>query len=112
MIFELKQILQNELRESNNKRFNVPPNHLMFFLSMRSPSRTCGGHKKLPLTADYPKLCSTLLGVDDITSHCGKLNRWRMKDRNVSRIVEQEIFNYARENLAVINIFIKARFDL
>ena len=33
-----------------------------------------------------------------------------MKDRNLSRIVEQEIFNYARENLAVINIFIKARF--
>ena len=35
-----------------------------------------------------------------------------MKDRNFSRIVEHEVFNYARENLAVINIFIKARFDI
>ena len=76
-----------------------------------SSCRTCGGHKRQPLTADYPNLCNTLLGVDDITHHCGKFNRWRMKDRNQSRIVEQEIFNYARENLAVINIFIKARFD-
>ena len=71
---------------------------------------TCAGHKRQPLSSEYPTLCPTIEAVADIQHLCGSANRWRpepLGNRSLSRAIETEIYNYARENLAIINIFIK-----
>lgn len=42
--------------------------------------------------------------------YCNRHNRWRtekLQNKTIARLIEGEIHNYARENLAIINIFIK-----
>lgn len=81
-----------------------------FCLLVRKLLVTCRGHKRLPLSSEYPDLCPTLESVPNITMYCGRVNRWRgekLQNKNLSRVIEYEIYNYARENLAIINIFIK-----
>ena len=65
--------------------------------------RTCQGHKRLPLSADYPNLCSTVEKVPNITSYCNRNNRWRperLGNKTLSKEVEWEIYNYARYEAA------------
>ena len=55
-------------------------------------------------------MCQTLESTPNITSYCNRNNRWRTEtlgNKTLSREIEFEIYNYARENLAIINIFIK-----
>ena len=55
-------------------------------------------------------MCATLESVPNITSYCIDSNRWRTEklgNKTLARSVELEIYNYARENLAIINMFIK-----
>ena len=80
--------------------YNQPP----------SSSSTCRGHKRLPLSSEYPDLCPTIESVPDIARHCGSANRWRadrITNRTLVRKIEHEVYQYGHENLAIINIFIK-----
>jgi hypothetical protein len=75
--------------------------------------RTCLSHKRLPLTADFPDLCVALEAVPNVVDYCGRNNRWRtekLANKTLAKDVETQIYLYARENLAIINIFIKVRF--
>lgn len=48
--------------------------------------------------------------IPNILSYCSRSNRWRterLNNKTLSQKVETEIYGYARENLAIINIFIK-----
>ncbi|XP_040569382.1 acid-sensing ion channel 4 [Lepeophtheirus salmonis] len=82
-----------------------------FCLLVKKLLRTCQGHKRLPLSSEYPNLCSALENIPNVYSHCSNpLNRWRsekLENKTLARILQTEIYNYARENLAIINIFIK-----
>ena len=72
--------------------------------------RTCKGHKRLPLSSDYPDLCPTLEMLPNAAEYCNRNNRWRterLNNKTIAKAIESEIHNYARENLAIINIFIK-----
>ena len=71
---------------------------------------TCSGFKRLPLAVDYPNLCPTLEMYPNITEYCTESNRFRsdrMTNKTYLKNVEYEVYKYARENLAIINIFIK-----
>ena len=73
-------------------------------------SRTCQNHKRLPLSADFPDLCPSLEAIPNVVDYCGKNNRWRtekLANKTLAKDVEYQIYLYARENLAIINIFIK-----
>ena len=62
------------------------------------------------MSSDYPNLCPTLELVPDASEYCNRNNRWRtekMANKTIAKLIESEIHNYARENLAIINIFIK-----
>ena len=77
-----------------------------FFLNFR----TCKSDKRRPLSSDYPSLCPTLEMVPNAADYCNKNNRWRtekLNNKTLAKEIEWEIHNYARENLAIINIFIK-----
>ena len=68
------------------------------------------GYKRLPLSVDYPDLCPTLEMIPNITSYCTRGNRFRsdrISNKTMLKNVEYQIHKYARENLAIINIFIK-----
>lgn len=72
-------------------------------------SNTCSFPKRVPLTADFPNLCTTLELFPDFLNHC-KNNRWRrerLDNKTLALAIESEIYNYAKSNLAIINIFIK-----
>jgi len=72
-------------------------------------TRTCKFPKRVPLTADFPHLCSTLELFPEFLTHC-KNNRWRrerLENKTLALAIEGEIYNYAKSNLAIINIFIK-----
>ena len=45
--------------------------------------------------------------MPNITKYCGTNNRWRLNNKTLSRAIETEVYQYAHENLAIINIFIK-----
>ncbi len=48
--------------------------------------------------------------VPNAADYCNRNNRWRterLNNKTLARAIESEIHNYARENLAIINIFIK-----
>ena len=75
--------------------------------------RTCQNHKRLPLSADFPDLCPALEAIPNVVAYCGRNNRWRtekLANKTLARDVETQIYLYARENLAIINIFIKVKF--
>ena len=58
----------------------------------------------------FSDLCPTLEAVPNVVDYCGRNNRWRtesMANKTSARDVETQIYLYARENLAIINIFIK-----
>ena len=79
-----------------DKNLNVGSICRYLFLSF---CRTCAGHKRLPLSADYPNLCSTVEKVPNITSYCNRNNRWRperLGNKTLAKEVESEIYNYAR----------------
>ena len=64
----------------------------------------------MPLSADYPNLCPTMELVPNASIYCNRQNKWRtepLKNKTIAKLIEKEIHNYARENLAIINIFIK-----
>merc|ERR1712045_989808 len=72
-------------------------------------TQTCKFPKRLPLGADFPRLCETLESLPDFLQQC-KNNRWRRErifNKTLALEVESEIYNYAKSNLAIINIFIK-----
>ena len=77
--------------------------------SITYPS-TCGGHKRKPCSVDYPELCPTLELVPNITDYCTSENRFNsgmMTNKTMLKNIEYQVYKYARENLAIINIFIK-----
>lgn len=81
-----------------------------FCLLVKKLIKTCKGHKRLPLSADYPNLCPTLEMLPNAAIYCNKHNRWRtepLNNKTISKAIESEIHKYASENLAIINIFIK-----
>ena len=48
--------------------------------------------------------------VPNASIYCNRQNKWRtepLKNKTIAKLIEKEIHNYARENLAIINIFIK-----
>jgi hypothetical protein len=60
----------------------------------------------------FSDLCPTLEAVPNVVDYCGRNNRWRtesMGNKSLARDVETQIYLYARENLAIINIFIKVK---
>ena len=64
------------------------------------------------MVSEYPDLCAPLEALGEgVDATCGgSANRWRaerLNNRSLARQVEFEIYNYARENLAIINIFVK-----
>jgi hypothetical protein len=62
------------------------------------------------LSSDYPNLCPTLELLPNAAEYCNSKNRWRterLNNKTISKAIESEIHNYAKENLAIINIFIK-----
>ena len=65
--------------------------------------------KQLRLGADFPDLCTTLEELPDFLHQC-KNNRWRREripNKTLALAIESEIYNYAKSNMAIINIFIK-----
>lgn len=78
-------------------------------LGKKLVTKTCTHPKRVPLTADFPNLCTTLELLPSFLHHC-KNNRWRrerLENKTLALAVEAEIYNYAKSNLAIINIFIK-----
>ena len=72
-------------------------------------NNTCKLSKRLPLSADFPHLCETLEELPDFLYQC-KNNRWRrerISNKTLALAIESEIYNYAKSNMAIINIFIK-----
>ena len=72
--------------------------------------RTCSGHKRKPFSVDYPDLCPTIEMLPNITDYCTSHHRFRsdiFHNKTLLKNVEYQIYKYARENLAAINIFIK-----
>jgi hypothetical protein len=72
-------------------------------------NNTCKSPKRLPLGADFPFLCTTLEELPDFLHQC-KNNRWRREripNKTLALAIESEIYNYAKSNMAIINIFIK-----
>ena len=48
--------------------------------------------------------------VPNAADYCNAQNRWRtekMNNKTLAKAIESEIHSYAKENLAIINIFIK-----
>ena len=48
--------------------------------------------------------------VPNAADYCNSQNRWRtekMNNKTLAKAIESEIHSYAKENLAIINIFIK-----
>lgn len=48
--------------------------------------------------------------LPNLTEHCTSSNRWRpdrISNKTIIKTIEYQIYNYARQNLAIINIFIK-----
>ena len=59
---------------------------------------------------DYPDLCPTLELLPNITDYCTSENRFNsgmMTNKTMLKNIEYQVYKYARENLAIINIFIK-----
>ena len=71
--------------------------------------KTCQSPKRLPLSDEFPDLCDSLEALADFHLHC-KNNRWRrerINNKTLALEIESSVYEYARQNLAVINIFIK-----
>ena len=72
--------------------------------------RTCSGYKRKPFSVDYPDLCPTIEMLPNITDYCTAGNRFRsdiFRNKTMLKNIEYQIYKYARENLATINIFMK-----
>merc|ERR1719219_1768490 len=106
--------MMNSLMNCNQTQikltFNVIQDREEFcILGKKLLSNTCNFPKRVPLTADFPNLCATLELFPDFLDHC-KNNRWRrerLDNKTLALAIESEIYNYAKSNLAIINIFIK-----
>ena len=65
------------------------------------------------MATEYPNLCPLLEEITPVVDEVcdARLrNRWRtnkLVNKTLAKEIETEIHNYARENLAIINIFIK-----
>jgi len=78
-------------------------------LGKKLMTKSCKNPKRVPLTADFPHLCETLDLLPEFLYHC-RNNRWRrerLANKTLALAIESEIYDYAKSNLAIINIFIK-----
>ena len=72
-------------------------------------NRTCKSPKRLQIGTDFPQLCSILEELPDFLNHCENNHWWteQIPNQTLALLIESEIVNYAKSNLAIINIFIK-----
>ena len=104
-------------RNFNREIFTRRPE---FCLLHEKLQKTCSGWKRGPLTEKYPELCASLEAVEKELSICPpSLNDFQHSDDNHQLDpvflqlngsllkLRDEMYLYARDNLAVVNIYIK-----
>ena len=77
-----------------------------FCLVLQKLIRTCQGWKRPLLDDHYPHLCAVILELPQNESLICQQVR-HMSNKTMSRILRDTLYDYARENLALVNIYIK-----
>ena len=103
-------------RNFNREIFTRRPE---FCLLHEKLQKTCSGWKRGPLTEKYPELCASLEAVKEELSICQNVSQETNSDDNHQLDpvflqlngpllkLRDEMYLYARDNLAVVNIYIK-----
>jgi hypothetical protein len=68
--------------------------------------RSCNGDRRDSLKEDYPEICDNVLAVEDLVTTCPI----DYKTINLTKELKKSIVNYAKENIAKVNIFFKDPF--
>ena len=68
--------------------------------------RSCNGDRRDSLIEEYPGICDNVLAVEDSVTTCPIDS----KKINLTKELKKSIVNYAKENIAKVNIFLKDPF--
>ena len=76
-----------------------------FCLVIQKLTRTCLGWKRPLLDDHYPQLCALILQQNENGTVCTQVRH--IGNTTVSKVLRDTLYNYARDNLALVNIYIK-----
>ena len=97
-------------RNFNREIFTRRPEFCLLYEKLQI---TCQGWKREALTEKYPDLCHTIREVNESVNICPKVQNSTLLNPILFRLdgsilkLRDELFKYARDNLAVVNIYIK-----
>ena len=86
-----------------------PNNHAFdktkeFCYVLKKLIRSCNGDRRDSLTEDYPGICDNVLAVENSVTTCP------IDSKKITTELKKSIVNYAKENIARVNIFLKDPF--
>ena len=102
--------MSNFYRNFNREIFTRRPEFCLLYEKLQ---RTCQSWKREALTEKYPDLCSTIREVNESVNICPNIRNSSLLNPILFRLngtilkLRDELFVYARDNLAVVNIYIK-----
>ena len=97
-------------RNFNREIFTRRPEFCLLYEKLQ---KTCRGWKREALTEKYPDLCNTIREVNESVNICPNIQNSTLLNPILFRLdgkilkLRDELFVYARDNLAVVNIYIK-----
>ena len=97
-------------RNFNREIFTRRPEFCLLYEKLQ---KTCHSWKREALTEKYPDLCSTIREVNESVNICPNIRNSSLLNPILFRLngtilkLRDELFVYARDNLAVVNIYIK-----
>ena len=102
-LFQINEVAVTTSRLPNRETF-LEWNE--FCLVLQKLIHTCQGWKRPLLDDHYPHLCAVILELPQNESLICQQVR-HMSNKTMSRILRDTLYDYARENLALVNIYIK-----
>ena len=111
---ELKECLSNcvdQLMTVSQSLATYPSNYgfsktAEFFYILKKLISSCREDRRISLEEHFPNICSTILTIDESTITCPL----DFEKTNITNSVRGFVVDYAKENIAKVNIFLKEPF--
>ena len=87
---------------------NYPNKHAFdntkeFCYILKKIVKSCNGDRKEVLEEKYPNICLNMLEIDIIVTKCQIVT----KNLNITKELKEYVVDYAKDNIAKINVFFK-----